>query len=123
MIFGNFCGKIPKVDFQKLSSCNGAIVYRQPEAGPPMAELGSNMHYVYIIQSLAKNWKYIGSTDNIGRRLMMHNSGATKSTKAHRPLKLLYSESFDTKTEALKREIFLKKNFKAREEIYNKIQL
>lgn len=80
------------------------------------------MYYVYIIQSLVKNWKYIGSTDNMARRLMMHNSGTTKSTKPYRPLKLIYSESFNTKTEALKREIFLKKNFKAREEIYNKIQ-
>ena len=81
------------------------------------------MYYVYIIQSLVKSWKYIGSTDNISKRLIMHNSGATKSTKPYRPLKLIYSESFNTKTEALKREIFLKKNFKAREEIYKKLQL
>ena len=52
----------------------------------------------------------------------MHNSGATKSTKPHRPLIVIYSESFSTKTEALKREIFLKKNYKAREEIYDRIK-
>jgi len=79
------------------------------------------MYYVYIIQSSVRNWKYIGSTDNISRRLILHNSGATKSTKPYRPLRLIYSESFETKTEALKRETFLKKNFKAREEIYSKL--
>ena len=102
---------------------HGAIVYRQPEAGPPLAELVPNMHFVYIIKSLVKDWKYIGSTDNISARLKSHNSGTTKSTKPHRPLELIYSETFVTKTEALKRERFLKKNFKAREEIYKKLLL
>ncbi|HEY4507026.1 MAG TPA: GIY-YIG nuclease family protein [Candidatus Paceibacterota bacterium] len=69
------------------------------------------MYFVYIIKSLVKNWKYIGSTDNISARLRLHNSGVTKSTKPYRPLELIYSESFKTKTEALKRERFLKKEF------------
>ena len=81
----------------------------------------SLMYQLYIIQSLAKDWKYIGSTENIHRRLVLHNSGATKSTKPHRPFKVIYTESFLTKTEALIRERFLKKNFKAREEIYKRL--
>jgi putative endonuclease len=76
------------------------------------------MFYVYIIQSTVKNWKYIGVTEDIQKRLLLHNSGATKSTKPYRPLKLIYSELFNTKQEAIKKEIFLKKNFKAREAIY-----
>ena len=78
------------------------------------------VYFVYIIQSLKKDWKYIGSTNSIEKRLLFHNSGITKSTKPYRPLKLIYSESFETLTEARKRENFLKKNFKAREAIYKK---
>ncbi len=79
------------------------------------------MYYVYILQSTQKNWKYIGCTGNIESRLALHNYGATKSTKAYRPLKLIYKEEYHTITEARKRENFLKKNFKAREEIYKKL--
>ncbi|MBX4205296.1 MAG: GIY-YIG nuclease family protein [Candidatus Doudnabacteria bacterium] len=79
------------------------------------------MFYVYIIQSEIKNWKYIGVTEDVQHRLSLHNSGATKSTKPHRSLRLIYSESFPNKTSALKRELFLKKNYKAREEIYKKL--
>ncbi len=81
------------------------------------------MFYIYIIKSQIKNWKYIGCTDDIPQRLRLHNSGATKSTKPYRPLELIYSEEYATKTEALVRERFLKKNYKAREEIYNKLNL
>lgn len=94
----------------------------QPEAGPPPAELGS-MYYVYIIKSLIKDWKYTGSTEDIPKRLVLHNSGATQSTKPFRPFEVIHSEVFATKTEALRRERFLKKNFKAREEIYKKLGL
>ena len=81
------------------------------------------MFCVYIIQSTIKNWKYIGVTEDTQKRLILHNSGATKSTKPYRPLKLIYSEAFSTKREALQREIFLKKNFKAREAIYLTLNL
>ena len=76
------------------------------------------MFHLYIIQSTIKNWKYIGVTENIEKRLLLHNSGATKSSKPCRPLKVIYSEAYNTKTEALIRERHLKKNFKAREAIY-----
>jgi putative endonuclease len=81
------------------------------------------MHYVYIVQSQIKNWKYIGVTEDLEKRLLLHNSGATKSTKPYRPLKLIYTEEFTSKTEALRRELFLKKNFKAREAIYKSLEL
>lgn len=79
------------------------------------------MFYVYIIQGAVKNWKYIGVTENVQKRLELHNSGATRSTKPLRPLRIIHSESFATKVEALIRERFLKKNFKAREEIYKRL--
>ena len=66
------------------------------------------MYFVYILKSLKDNKYYYGSTGNIENRLKQHNHGKVKSTKNRRPLILHYSEQFEHKTDALKREIFFK---------------
>ena len=66
------------------------------------------MYYVYVLESEATGRRYIGSTENINERLKNHNSGKVRSTKAYRPYKIVYVEELETKTEARKREIFLK---------------
>ena len=66
-------------------------------------------HYVYILYSLSTNHYYIGSTSNLQDRIQRHNAGATLSTKKGQPWKIVYTETFASKTEALKREIYLKK--------------
>ena len=66
-------------------------------------------YFTYILRSEVKYRYYIGSTDNLERRLRLHNEGNTISTKAFMPLQIVYYETFKTKTEALKREIELKK--------------
>ena len=54
---------------------------------------------VYILQSLKNGRFYIGSTDNIKRRLQEHNSGKNKSTRYSLPFKLVFSQEFnDIKT-------------------------
>ncbi|MFH0890463.1 MAG: GIY-YIG nuclease family protein [Candidatus Liptonbacteria bacterium] len=80
------------------------------------------MYFVYILQSLKNGRYYVGSTDNVEQRVSYHNAGRVKSTKPHRPLKLVYSESFATNREAREREGFLKKTAKARKEIFAKIE-
>ena len=62
------------------------------------------MYYTYIIQSQKNGRFYIGSCHNIDIRIERHNAGATPSTKSGRPWKLVYSESYETNSEALKRE-------------------
>ena len=66
------------------------------------------MHQVYILQSQKDNGYYIGSTSDIGKRLFDHNRGKTQSTRHRRPLELVLLEKYNTKTEALKREKYLK---------------
>jgi putative endonuclease len=66
------------------------------------------MWYTYILQSEKDGKYYIGSTSNLEQRLYKHNAGATISTKHRRPLKLVYSEGFNTKSEAIKREYKIK---------------
>ena len=62
------------------------------------------MYYAYILQSQKNGRFYIGSCHDIDKRLERHNAGATPSTKSGRPWKMVYSESFETNAEALKRE-------------------
>ena len=59
---------------------------------------------VYILQSLSDGRTYVGSTNNLSRRLKQHNSGQVKSTKHRLPLKILFIEKFQTLSEARKRE-------------------
>jgi putative endonuclease len=66
-------------------------------------------YFVYIIQSLKDNSFYIGSTNDLERRLSEHNQGLSKYTSAKMPWELVYTESFDDVTIARKREYFLKK--------------
>lgn len=66
-------------------------------------------YYVYILECADKTL-YTGYTTDLEKRVETHNTGKTgaKYTKARRPVKLKYSESFDTKSEAMKREWVIK---------------
>ena len=66
------------------------------------------MYYVYVIQSLGHDTRYIGNTEDIYKRLREHNLGKCRYTKGRRPWKLIYQESYSTRSEAMKREKFLK---------------
>ena len=67
------------------------------------------MYYVYILLSIKDNRRYFGFTNNIERRLFEHNNGLVKSTRNRRPLRIIHTETFTTKEEAMKREKELKK--------------
>ena len=62
------------------------------------------MYYVYILQSDKDGSYYVGSTGELARRLLQHNNGWSKATKSKRPWKLVYTESFEFKRDALIRE-------------------
>ncbi len=64
--------------------------------------------FVYILQSLINGKHYYGSTKDVEKRIKLHNRGKVRSTKANRPYKLIYSEKFKTRSEAVKREYFFK---------------
>ena len=67
------------------------------------------IYYTYILYSSSTDRYYIGSTADPEERLLRHNGGATPSTKHGRPWKIVYTECFESKTEALQRELYLKK--------------
>jgi putative endonuclease len=57
---------------------------------------------------------YTGYTNNLERRLEEHNDGKSRYTSKKIPWKIVYSEEFGEKSDAIKREFFLKKQ-KSRE--------
>jgi len=74
-----------------------------------MKEKTETVHYVYIVQC-ADGTLYTGWTTDLPGRMEAHNSGAgAKYTRGRGPVRLLYSETFETKGEALKREHQIKK--------------
>ena len=74
------------------------------------------MFHLYILLSEKTNKFYIGSTGNLEDRIIRHNSGRSKATKSGIPWKLLYTEEFETRSEAIKREQELK-SWKSHERI------
>ncbi|MBI9037694.1 MAG: GIY-YIG nuclease family protein [Bacteroidales bacterium] len=66
------------------------------------------MHFVYVLYSMKDHRLYKGATSNIQKRLIKHNSGGSTSTAKRKPFVLIHLEQFDNKTQALKRELFLK---------------
>ncbi|EET85737.1 Excinuclease ABC C subunit domain protein, partial [Clostridium carboxidivorans P7] len=66
------------------------------------------MNYVYILQCI-DGTLYTGYTNDLNKRIQVHNSGkGAKYTRGRLPVKLVYSEEFNTKNEALKREYAIK---------------
>jgi len=66
------------------------------------------LFFVYVIRSRVNGYFYVGLTGDVERRIDEHNSGKTKSTKPYKPWVFLFSEEFETRVEARKREVYLK---------------
>jgi len=66
------------------------------------------MWYVYALKSVNRNYIYVGLTNNVERRLNEHNKGYNKTTKPYLPFVLIYSESFETRSQARFKEKYLK---------------
>ncbi len=64
--------------------------------------------YVYVLQSKKDNQFYIGSTNDVQRRLQQHQRGENVSTAKRLPLELLYFEGHSLKKDALRREKYFK---------------
>ena len=68
-------------------------------------------YFVYILLCSDGTY-YIGKTSDINNRLRKHNGeikGGAKYTRSRRPVVLVYSEEAETLSDALKREMALKK--------------
>jgi len=76
-------------------------------------------YFVYILRT-SSNTLYIGQTNNLEKRIREHKNKSSKSAKYLRyftDFKLVYSEKYKTRSEAMKRETELKKWTRAKKEI------
>lgn len=71
------------------------------------------MFYLYILKSKKDNNLYIGSTNNLRRRLKEHNDGKVLSTKSRVPFELVYYEAYKSEKDARLRESRLKQRRRA----------
>ena len=79
------------------------------------------MHFVYLIITKNNNKiiSYVGYTNNLDNRILLHNSSKGAKFTRGRSWKLIYYKKYKSKNIALKEEYKLKKDYKLR----NKIKL
>ena len=73
-------------------------------------------HFVYVIGNYqnSKFTTYVGHTGNLKKRLNFHNKGKGAKFTRGRRWKIIYTEKYVTKKEAITREYYIKKNRKFR---------
>jgi putative endonuclease len=64
--------------------------------------------FIYILQSLKNNSYYIGSTDNIKRRIDEHNCGKSSYTRNILPVKLVFLQKYPSLKVARRVEYWIK---------------
>ncbi len=75
------------------------------------------MYYVYLLKSKFNNEIYVGSTNDLNKRVHEHNSGKEISTKRYMPWEFVYYESYNMEELARKREQKLKHHGNAMKEV------
>ena len=77
-------------------------------------------YHVYMLKSLGKkSVTYVGYTNNLKKRVILHNNSKGAKFTRGRKWKLIYKEKFDSKKEAISREYYIKKNKTLRNKLKN----
>ena len=66
------------------------------------------MTFLYILHSKIKDRYYIGVSADVEDRLFRHNNSGSRSTKCTNDWKLVYKDSYSTRSNAMKREYEIK---------------
>ena len=78
------------------------------------------MYYVYMLQSKSdKPVTYVGYTNNLKKRIILHNSGKGAKFTRGKEWELIYKEKYKSKKEAIFREYYIKNNRVLRNKIKN----
>ena len=77
-------------------------------------------YYVYMLKSLGiKPITYVGYTKDLKQRVLLHNTGKGAKFTRGRNWRLIYKEMFKSKSKAISREYYIKKNRTLRNKIKN----
>ena len=81
-------------------------------------------YYAYMLKSRdKKDITYVGWTNNLKKRIKIHNAGKGAKFTKGRKWKVIYYEIFNSKKKAMQREYYIKKNKKLREKIKREFSL
>ena len=76
--------------------------------------------FVYMLKSIEKkSVTYVGYTNDLTKRLSLHNSGKGAKFTRGRKWKVIYKEFFKSKSKAISREYYIKNNRSERNKIKN----
>ena len=68
-------------------------------------------YYVYMLKSIEKkSVTYVGYTQDLSKRIKLHNSGKGAKFTRGREWRLIYKEKCATKSQAISREYYIKNN-------------
>ena len=68
-------------------------------------------YFVYMLKSLGKDTvTYVGYTNDLEKRINLHNNNKGAKFTRGRKWKLIYKEKLNSKKEAISREYYIKKN-------------
>ena len=75
-------------------------------------------YFVYMLKSLGKeSITYVGYTNDLKKRINLHNNNKGAKFTRGRKWKLIYKEELKSKKEAISREYYIKKNRNLRNKI------
>ena len=78
-------------------------------------------YFVYMLKSLGKeSVTYVGYTNDLKKRINLHNNNKGAKFTRGRKWKLIYKEKLNSKKEAISREYYIKKTRSLREKIKKK---
>src|SRR5713101_10002667 len=66
-------------------------------------------YHLYILQSESTGRFYVGQTEHLKERVEYHNANYSLSLRNRGPWKLMYSEQYETRREAMRREQYIKR--------------
>ena len=84
-------------------------------------------YFVYLIKTKKKInnkfFSYVGYTNDLSKRLQLHNNGKGAKYTKGKKWELIYYEKYKSKNDAMINEYTLKKNYKLRNKIKNKVSI
>lgn len=94
---------------RSLMAGHHGIQFREANGVPSHVEGRHSMCYVYILRCVDGSF-YVGHTGDLDGRVSDHNKGRGSTyTSTRRPVRLMYSETFHSEAEAIRREHQLKR--------------
>ncbi|MGA9364275.1 MAG: GIY-YIG nuclease family protein [Bacteroidota bacterium] len=93
-----------------IHEVEGSIPFSSTRIKATRSPAISPSYYVYILECVDKTL-YVGQTQDLRKRLFLHEKGSVRWTRSRLPIRLAYFEELKTRKDAMWREWELKKKW------------